>query len=270
LSEKAGQAFDRLGWHRWPMPVAILGERFDGRVACNNCSACQSGCPTGAMYDVSLHMIPKAIAAGATVIADARVEKIEAGRDGRVTGAAYIDRMTGVRHRRTADVVVLCGNGIGTPRLLLLSADANHPNGLANSSDQVGRNLMHHSAAIVDCWVDEPLDSHMGVINGAQISEEFAETDTARGFVNGFTLHSVRHNGAGFQALGAHSANRGPWGRRITKPSGVGSRRGCRYWWWATTCRTRKTVSRCLTHWSTAAVCHPPRWSTIWARTTSG
>lgn len=212
LSEKAGQAFDRLGWHRWPMPVAILGERFDGRVACNNCSACQSGCPTGAMYDVSLHMIPKAIAAGATVIADARVEKIEAGRDGRVTGAAYIDRMTGVRHRRTADVVVLCGNGIGTPRLLLLSADANHPNGLANSSDQVGRNLMHHSAAIVDCWVDEPLDSHMGVINGAQISEEFAETDTARGFVNGFTLHSVRHNGAGFQALGAHSANRGPWG----------------------------------------------------------
>ncbi|MCX5516745.1 GMC family oxidoreductase [Kaistia algarum] len=212
LSEKAGSAFDRLGWHRWPMPVAILGEDFDGRPACNNCSACQSGCPTGAMYDVSLSLMPKALAAGVRLIPNARVERIETGRGGRATGAVYVDRMTSTRHRQTADVVVLCGNGIGTPRLLLLSSDARHPNGLANSSGQVGRNLMHHSAAIVDCWVDEALDSHMGVINGAQISEEFAETDTSRGFVNGFTLHTVRHNGAGFQALGAHSGNRGPWG----------------------------------------------------------
>jgi choline dehydrogenase-like flavoprotein len=212
FGERTGKAFDRLGWHRWPMPVAILSGDFDGRKGCNNCSACQSGCPTGAMYDVSLTLMPKALAAGAELIANARVEAIETGIDGRATGAVYIDRMSGVRHRQQADLVVLCGNGIGTPRTLLLSANGRHPNGLANSSGQVGRNLMHHTAAMIEGWVDEPLGSHKGVINGAHICEEFAETDASRGFVNGFTMHIVRHNGAGYQAMGSHSAKRAPWG----------------------------------------------------------
>ncbi len=212
FGERTGRAFDRLGWHRWPMPVAILGRDYDGRPACNNCSACQSGCPTGAMYDVSLHMIPKAIAAGAHVIADARVETIETDSAGRATGAVYVDRATGIRHRQEADLVVVACNGVGTPRLLLLSANARQPNGLANSSDQVGRNLMHHTAAIVEAFVDEDLESHKGVINGTHICEEFAETDTGRGFVNGFTMHVVRLNGASYQALGGHTAQRPPWG----------------------------------------------------------
>jgi choline dehydrogenase-like flavoprotein len=212
LGERAGKAFDRLGWHRWPMPVAILGANYDGRPACNNCSACQSGCPTGAMYDAGLAMMPRALAAGVRLIPDARVEKIETGPDGRAIGAVYVDRMTNLRHRQEADLVVLCGNGVGTPRLLLLSASGRHPNGLANSSGLVGRNLMHHSAAMVEGWVDDTLDSHKGVINGTQICEEFAETNSARGFVNGFTLHAVRLNGAGYQALGSHTAVRPPWG----------------------------------------------------------
>ncbi|MBN9022071.1 MAG: GMC family oxidoreductase [Rhizobiales bacterium] len=229
LGERAGRALDRLGWHRWPMPVAILGRDFDGRPACNNCSACQSGCPTGAMYDVSLHMIPKAIAAGAKVIPDARVEMIETDAAGRATGAVYVDRNTGLRHRQEADVVVVAGNGIGTPRLLLLSANARQPNGLANASDQVGRNLMHHTAAIIEGFVDEDLESHKGVINGTHICEEFAETDVTRGFVNGFTMHVVRHNGASYQALGGHTGRRPPWGaahhdwfrRRFSRGFGV-------------------------------------------------
>jgi choline dehydrogenase-like flavoprotein len=211
LGVRAGKALDRLGWHRWAMPQGIISEPFDGRPGCNNCGACQSGCPTGALHDVSLTLWPKAIAAGARLIPNARVEQIET-RDGRATGAVYIDRMTGVRQRQEADLVVLCGNGIGTARLLLLSASGRQPNGLANSSDQVGRNLMHHTLSIVEAWVDEPLESHMGVICGSHICEEFAETDPARGFVNGLTLHIVRINGAGYQAMGSHSRNRAPWG----------------------------------------------------------
>jgi choline dehydrogenase-like flavoprotein len=94
-----------------------------------------------------------------------------------------------------------------------LSASGKHPNGLANRSDQVGRNLMHHVLSITEMWVDEPTDSHAGIISAAQICEEFAETDPRRGFVNGVTLHIVRQNGAGFQALGSHSGNVAPWGR---------------------------------------------------------
>ena len=71
---------------------------------------------------------------------------------------------------------------------------------------------MHHTLSMVEAWVDEPLESHKGVICGSHICEEFAETDPSRGFVNGLTLHIVRINGAGYQAMGSHSRNRAPWG----------------------------------------------------------
>ncbi len=62
---------------------------------------------------------------------------------GTATGAEWIDRDGNVQFQ-PARAVVLCANGIGTPRLLLLSANDQHPDGLANSSGLVGRNLMLH------------------------------------------------------------------------------------------------------------------------------
>ncbi len=210
----AQKAFDRLGWHWWPMPCAMIAEPFDGRPACNNCGACQNGCPRGSMHSASFTIWPKALAAGCELRTDARVERIETGADGRATGVTYVDRMSGVRHHQPAEVVIVAANGVGTPRLLLLSESAKHPHGLANSSDQVGRNLMHHVLGIAGLWVDGVTDVHAGVISAAQICCEFAETDPARGFVNGMTFHIVGQNGAGFQALGAHPGNVAPWGAR--------------------------------------------------------
>jgi choline dehydrogenase-like flavoprotein len=124
----------------------------------------------------------------------------------------YVDRQTRVRYQQDADVVIVAANGIGTPRLLLLSESAQHPNGLANTSDQVGRNLMHHGLAVVEVWTPERTDSHQGIISAVFISEEFAETDPSRGFVNGLTLQITRQNGAGFQAAGSQSGHVMPWG----------------------------------------------------------
>ncbi len=155
---------------------------------------------------------PQAIAAGAELRPFSRVERIETGADGRATGVVYVDRQTGLRYQQDADVVILAANGVGTPRLLLLSESARFPNGLANSSDQVGRNLMHHGLAIIEIWTRERTDAHQGIISAVFISEEFAETDPARGFVNGFTMHITRMNGAGYQANGSHSGNVAPWG----------------------------------------------------------
>ncbi len=208
----AARGFDELGWHWWPMPCAIIADEYQGRPACNNCGNCQSGCPRGSLNDMAVTHWPQAIAAGVDLRTDCRVEQIETDKDGRATGVVYVDRHTGVRFRQTADVVIVAANGVGTPRLLLMSEGAKHPNGLANSSDQVGRNLMHHMYAITEAWVDEPTDTHQGVTSAAHICEEFAETDTARGFVNGFTMHICRMNGAGYQALGSHSGNTAPWG----------------------------------------------------------
>lgn len=204
-------ALENLGWHWWPMPTSIIGESYRGRNACNNCSACLSGCSIGAIDNVAITHWPSALAAGVELRTNARVYRIETDETGRATGVHYLDQRGG-KHFQPASVVVVSANGIGTPRLLLMSASDRHPNGLANSSDQVGRNLMHHTLGFVEMWVDEPTESHIGAVAAPIICEEFAETDVSRGFVNGITLHFVRQPGAGFQAVGGFSGNRMPWG----------------------------------------------------------
>ncbi len=131
------------------------------------------------MSKFSLSVWPKALTAGATLRPYARAVRIEKGRDGRATGAVTIDRNTGETTFQAARIVVVAANGVGTPRLLLASDN------LANSSDQVGRNLLHHTLVALEMWVDEPIESHMGYV-ASLISRQFAETDVSRGFVNGF------------------------------------------------------------------------------------
>jgi choline dehydrogenase-like flavoprotein len=136
----------------------------------------------------------------------ARALRLEADGSGRVTGAVWVDRATGLMHFQQADVVVLAANGIGTPRLLLASDN------LANESDQVGRNLLHHTLVGCQVYVDEPLMSHAGYV-GSLISREFAETDATRGFVNGFNFICVTDGGPGEQALGYQGRPSAPWGK---------------------------------------------------------
>lgn len=207
-----GKACETLGWHWWPFPMAVNSREYRGRAACNYCGDCQSGCSIDALAGSHNTYWPRALAAGAQLRTGARVVRIESDVDGRVTGAVFVDANTGKRFFQPAERTVVCGNGIGTPRLLLASASESHPQGLANSSDQVGRNLMFHGLAIVEAWTSEILDPHKGVICAAAYTAEFAETDPKRGFVNGFTLLSSGMNGPGYQANGSHSGNVAPWG----------------------------------------------------------
>ncbi len=213
---RRGEAFARgceqLGWHWWPFPMAVNSREYRGRAACNACGDCQSGCSIDALAGSHNTYWPRALAAGMELRTGSRVVRIESDDTGRVTGATYVSAETGARYFQPADRVILCANGIGTPRLLLASASDSHPQGLANSSDLVGRNLMFHGLAIVEGWTDEMLDPHKGVICAAAYSAEYAETDVERGFINGFTLLCSGMNGPGFQANGSHSGNVAPWG----------------------------------------------------------
>jgi choline dehydrogenase-like flavoprotein len=114
----------------------------------------------------------------------ARVRRIETNERGLATGATWIDR-DGAEHFQPAQVVVLAANAIGTPRLLLLSADSRHPDGLANSSGLVGKRLMMHPFGNVAGLFDEPLMSWQGQFGDLIESLEFYETDERRGFVRG-------------------------------------------------------------------------------------
>src|SRR5205085_130526 len=75
---------------------------------------------------------PAAIKNGARLRTQCRVRQITTDQRGRADGAVYFDA-DGVEHEQKASLVVLAANGIGTPRLLLLSAHAGAPDGLANS-----------------------------------------------------------------------------------------------------------------------------------------
>jgi choline dehydrogenase-like flavoprotein len=124
------------------------------------------------------------VALGVRLITGARVRRLETNGRELVTGATYIDRAGG-EHFQPADVTILAANGIGTPRLLLSSANNQFPGGLANSSGLVGRRLMMHPFGTVVGLFDDDLGSTHGMWGQHLHSLQFYETDTSRGFVRG-------------------------------------------------------------------------------------
>jgi choline dehydrogenase-like flavoprotein len=181
---RVAHAHDRLGWHWWPGTNAVQPRAAGGRGGCTQRGTCIEGCPEGAKATADLTHWRAAVAAGVDLRTGARARRVRLDARGRACGVEYVGR-DGAEHVARGGVVVLAANGIGTPRLLLLSAQAGHGNGLANRSDQVGRRLMVHPFATVAGVFDEPLESWLGHAGPKIVSYEFYETDAARGFVRG-------------------------------------------------------------------------------------
>jgi choline dehydrogenase-like flavoprotein len=184
MGRRVARAHNRLGWHWWPAPNAIATRPYKSLRPCTQRATCMWGCVEGAKGSVDRTHWPENLALGVQLRTGARVRRLEVNGHGLVTGAVYVDRM-GVEHFQPADVTILGANGIGTPRLLLLSATGRHPNGLANSTGLVGRRLMMHPFATVVGLFDEDLLSTRGVWGQHLHSLQFYETDTSRGFVRG-------------------------------------------------------------------------------------
>jgi choline dehydrogenase-like flavoprotein len=187
---KAAEAANKLGWHWWPGTNAIPSQKNKTLEQCGRWGVCEWGCPQGAKASFDLIYMPQAQQAGAQVITGARVRKVVTDGGGKATGAEWVDRDGTVRFQ-PARSVVLCANGIGTPRLLLLSANDQHPHGLANSSGLVGRNLMLHPNCTAIGYYDENLESWRGPAGQLIHSMQFYETDKSRGFVRGAKLHAL-------------------------------------------------------------------------------
>ncbi|WP_206001747.1 GMC family oxidoreductase [Paraburkholderia aromaticivorans] len=128
---------------------------WEGRPPCAGNNTCNPVCPIGAKYDGS-RSIDKAERAGARVMENSVVYKIEADDTGKITAVRF-KRPDGSDHRLTARYFVVAAYTIETPKLLLLSASEKYPNGIANSSDMVGRNLMDHTGMSVTMMAKEDL-----------------------------------------------------------------------------------------------------------------
>lgn len=177
------RAHDRLGWHWWPEPNAILSRPYQGRRPCVQVGTCQQGCNEGAKASTDQTHWPFAIEHGARLVTGARVRRIVT-ENGLATGAEWIDE-EGEEHFQAADVVVMAANSIGTSRILINSATSEWPDGLANSSGLLGRRLMMHPFASVTGLFDEDLESWQGQFGCSIESFEFYETDESRGFARG-------------------------------------------------------------------------------------
>ena len=192
--------------------MAINSRPRHGRGRCMQLGFCFQGCKSGAKWSTLYTEIPAAEATGKYELrTECHVSRIEHDDSGKVTGVVYFDG-AGKEQRQKARVVCVAGNSIETPRLLLLSESSRYKNGLANSSDQVGRNYMRHMTGSVYAIFDKPVHFYRGTTMAGIISDE-SKPNTKRGFVGGYEMETL--------ALGlpfmAAFLNPGDWGDEFSE-----------------------------------------------------
>lgn len=145
LTSYLDQACRRLGWHPFPTPRGIVSRPYRGRPACSYCGFCPGfGCPTGAKSSVQETYVAQALATGNCELrTTAMVREVSVGGDGKATGCIYIGP-DGSEHEVRGGIVCVCCSAVESARLLLLSKSPQFPDGLANGSGLVGRNLQFH------------------------------------------------------------------------------------------------------------------------------
>ncbi len=191
--------------------MAINSEPRDGRGSCQQIGFCFQGCKSGAKWSTLYTEIPKGEATGKLEVRpNAMAVKIEHDASGKVTGVVYMDG-SGALQRQKARVVAVAGNSLESPRLLLNSASAMFPDGLANSSGQVGRNYMRHMTGSVYGVFERPVHMYRGTTMAGIVRDE-AKMDPSRGFVGGYELETLS---LGLPFMAAF-LDPGAWGRSFT------------------------------------------------------
>ena len=213
LGQTLAKGFNKMGWHWWPSDVSILSQDYDGRQKCVNAGTCDLGCTAGAKGGTNFTYWPILTKAGVEVRTECRVREILINQQtGFATGVLY-HGPDGQLHEQNAEMVIVACNGIGTPRLLLNSKSKLFPDGLANRSGMVGKNLMFHPLTGVSGVFSEPMRGHEGPMACSILSQEFYETGTTRNFTRGYGLYSGRSTTPMTYALGGYGIDDPiPWG----------------------------------------------------------
>ncbi|HMI58811.1 MAG TPA: GMC family oxidoreductase [Gemmatimonadaceae bacterium] len=178
-------AAKKMGWHAFPAPMAIISQPYRGRAACVGCGFCETfGCEMNAKSSTLATMIPEAEKTGhCEVRPNSYVRRIETNATGRATGVTYFDANRREILQR-AKAVVLCANGAESPRLLLMSETSRFPNGLANSSGYVGKNLMFNGGAISGGLFEHEINGYKGAVVSRVIQDDY-ELDPKLGLAGG-------------------------------------------------------------------------------------
>lgn len=193
-------------------PVAITSGAFGDRQHCIYRGFCIQGCKVGAKQSTLVSHVPDAINCGAEIRDRCMVARINLGADGLASGVTYFDPQ-GVERDQRARLVIVAGYAIETPRLLLNSACPGHENGLANSSDTVGRYLMVQGGNVILGRFEEPVRMYKAPPANA-LTEEFYETDPKHDFARGFAIQTVGPLPIGFAKQMMVAKGAWGWGLR--------------------------------------------------------
>jgi choline dehydrogenase-like flavoprotein len=131
------------GIHMHTTPQARTSRNWDDRPACMNIGEC-AVCPIGARYSPT-HHLQQAIATGrCRLVTDTTVRRVLTDASGRARGVVARGNAESADREHAADVVIVVSAAFESARLLLLSKDARHPDGLGNTGGHVGRHLTFH------------------------------------------------------------------------------------------------------------------------------
>jgi choline dehydrogenase-like flavoprotein len=200
---------EKLGVAWSPTPLATVSAPRGLSPPCVYRGMCVIGCSTNAKQSVLVAWLPRALAAGAEIRDLAMVGRIEHDAQGRATGVSY-HRDGRWRFQRARNVVV-AGYAIETPRLLLNSASARFPHGLANGSGLVGKYLMTQANQAVWGRMAKEVRAYKGPPSLA-LTEHWNYEDRGKDFHGGYGYMS---QGPLPAAWAGTLAKRGLWGQRL-------------------------------------------------------
>ena len=192
--------------------TATLTRAHNGRAACHYCGPCHRGCVTRSYYSSPNATLPAAAATGRLTLRTHAVVRALAydGAKGRVTAVRAIDARTREPLEFRARVVFLCASALESARILLNSRASDFPDGLANGSGQVGRNIMDHikwggASGTFEGWEDRRVIGNRP--NGILVPRFRNVTSRHPGFLRGYQFQG--------------GAGRRGWESRLAEP-GIG------------------------------------------------
>ncbi len=192
MGRKIAKGFEAFNWHWWPAYSAINTKEYQGRPIDNFQRPSNMGDFSGSRGSVENTYLPKAISRGLHVKEKCQIIRLIPDESKKSISKVIYEDHCGEVHNCRAKVIVIAAGGIGTPRLLLGSKSSNFPNGICNSSSQVGRNLMLHPLGYVEGQFSENLYSNIGPQGCCLLSQEFNKTDNQRNFIRGYTFQAIR------------------------------------------------------------------------------
>lgn len=190
--EKLGKAFNKLGWHWWPSYSAVstkntkIQKKF---IKSDYFNLLHPYTSKSSVDNTYLKLINRK---NVKFLSEHRVLKIKNEDKNRVGSVICKNYINNKKIEFFASIIIVACGGIGSARLLLNSKNKFYPNGLANNSGLVGKNLMLHPLLYIEGKFNEVINSHILPQGCNVFSHEFYETNKKNNFKRGYTIHVLR------------------------------------------------------------------------------